>query len=213
MDLHIDTLYLELDYSQYARLQYIPNLHEYKTNYFIRNFKHKTNTIKSYTFEYSIQYFKLDGYWFKVSCYKLGRYRLELIGLHQYHKDNTLKDNTMLKSLYPIIKHSNIIRLDLCKDSRAKPHQKKLITSKTKYCGTTLYHNLYSKNYFSSYVYDKQAKNKLELPIWRTEYSFKRILQNSNKWRYQFRHISKLVRNCERFIDKLEDRAEKIRAK
>ena len=208
--LKIDTLYLQLDYSQLARLKNHKNMQEYKTHYYIRDFKHiKDDIQKTFTFEYSIQYFKFNNYWFKVSGFKLNTLRMELIGLHQYHKDNTLKDNQILEELSPILRCSNITRIDLCKDSTSKPQSHKLKTHKAKYYKTTLYHNLYNKNYFSSYVYDKQNKNQLKRPLWRTEYSFKGILR-AKSWRFQLRDLYKLERKCIRFIDKLPSRANKI---
>ena len=213
MDLHIDTLYLNIDSSTHSYITSNKDIIEYKSNYYIYTYKYNKNDTKVFKFEYQTKHYTLHGDYFKISCYKLGKYRLELIGLHQYNKDGTLKSNRLLERLHHFIKYSYITRIDLCKDSKARPHQKKLITKKAKYCGTTLYHNLYSRNYFSSYTYDKQSKNGLELPMWRTEYSFKRILSNSNRWKFQHRHLSKMIRNCERFIDKLEGRAEKIRTK
>ena len=212
MKLNIDTLYLELDYSQLLWLQNARNIREYRTHYYVRTFN-KTDSLKTSTFEYSIQYFKYNDYWFKVHGFRLNKYRLELIGLHQYHKNNSLKDNHVLEELFPIIRFSNITRIDLCKDQKAKPQSHKLKTHKAKFYHTTLYHNLYSKNYFSSYVYDKQNKNGLDFPLWRTEYAFKRILQNSNKWCFQYRHIDKLLKLCNRFINDLPQKASKINIK
>ena len=206
MILNIDTLYLRADNAQLQRLQYIA---EYRNTYsYIQTFKNpKTNT--TFDFSYTVQLFEIDNLTFKVKQFKIGSYRIELYGLHQYHKDNALKTNNVLdKLLYPL-KHCYITRIDLCHDQKAKPQNKSLRTKKMIDFKGTIYHNLFSKNYFSSYVYDKQKKNNLQSKLYRTEYSFKGILL-ANRYKFQLRHLKKLIRRCENFIDKLPSRAAKI---
>jgi len=206
MRLNIDTLYLRADNSRLQRLKYIA---KYKNTYsYIQTFKNpKSNT--TFDFNYTVQLFEIDNFTFKVKQFKRGVYRIELYGLHQYHKDNTLKTNRVLDKLYPILKYCYITRIDLCHDQKAKPQNKSLRTKKQVNYKGTIYHNLYSKNYFSSYVYDKQKKNHLHCKLYRTEYSFKGIL-SANRYKFQLRHIDKLIRRCESFIDKLPTRATKI---
>lgn len=206
MRLNIDTLYLRADNDQLQRLNYIA---EYKNTYsYARTFRNpKKNT--TFEFRYTVQLFKINNFTFKVKQFKRGSYRIELYGLHQYNKNNTLKLNNVLDKLMPILKYCYITRLDLCHDQRAKPQNKSLRTKKEVNYRGTIYHNLYNKNYFSSYTYNKQKKNKLQSRLYRTEYSFKGIL-SANRYKFQLRHIDKLIRRCESFIDKLPIRADKI---
>jgi len=205
MTFNIDTLYLELDNSQKQRLSYYASTKSFHS--YAHTFKLPNN--KTFEFEYTVELFEVDNFTFKVKQFKRGRYRLELYGLHQYYKNNELKQNTVIASLFHTLKYCKITRLDLCTDSKHKPRLKNLKTKKLVNYKTTIYHNLYNKNYFSSYVYDKQNKNNLSLPLWRTEYSFKGILR-ANAWSFQLRHLDKLIRRAERFIDKLELKAIKI---
>jgi len=205
MTLNIDTVYLHLDNSQYARLRYIAS---YKNTFSYTN-TFKSSNAKSFDFTYTLSIYEIDGFSFKVKQFKRGTYRLELYGLHQYTRNNKLKTNDTLKKLFPSLKHAYIKRLDLCTDSKHKPQTKKLKTKKLKNYKGTIYHNLYNKNYFSSYIYNKQLKNNLSTILWRSEYSFRTILR-SKKWRFQLKDLNKLIKRCERFVNNLEQRANSL---
>jgi len=205
MDYNIDTLYLELDYSHKQRLLYFARTKS--SHSYIQRFKQKDGTF--FDFKYTVEIFEIENHTFKVKQFKRGVYRLEAYGLHQYHKNGRLKENNFIQIILPLLKYCRITRLDLCKDSKAKPQTKNLRTKKLVNYKSTIYHNLYNKNYFSSYTYNKQAKNKLSKKIWRTEFSFKGILR-AKSWRFQLRHLSKLIRRSERFIDDLKKKAKKI---